>query len=125
RTLLSTFWVDTIADSGPGSLRQAILDVNSLPGESHTIDFALPGQGVRTITPASPLPPISGSVRIDGSSQPGYAGTPLIQLGGSQGGPTVGLTIAGPSVTVRGLAVDRFAIETTRDERLIAQVHPQ
>ena len=35
---------------------------------------------------ASPLPAITTSVLIDGFSQPGYAGTPLIALIGSQSG---------------------------------------
>ena len=86
RTLLSTFLVNTTADSGPGSLRQAILDSNAATGGTSTIDFAIPGQGVQTIAPISPLPAITKSVLIDGFSQPGYAGTPLIELSGSQAG---------------------------------------
>jgi hypothetical protein len=38
RTLPSTFTVLNLADSGPGSLRQAVLDANANPGS--TIDFA-------------------------------------------------------------------------------------
>ena len=100
--------VDTTADSGPGSLRQAILDANAEPGLTVTIDFAIPGAGVQTIDPVTPLPPITGSVLIDGSSQPGYAGTPLIALGG----PSSDLTISGGSLTVRGLTVGGIAIDT-------------
>ena len=37
RTLLSALLVNTTADSGPGSLRQAILDSNSAAGSSNTI----------------------------------------------------------------------------------------
>ena len=76
--------MSTTADSGPGSLRQAILDSNAATGSTNTIDFDIPGQGVQTIAPASPLPAITSPVLIDGTSQPGYAGTPLIQLSGSQ-----------------------------------------
>src|SRR5215813_11036486 len=32
RTVPSTFLVENLADSGPGSLRQAVLDANALPG---------------------------------------------------------------------------------------------
>src|SRR5438128_1636571 len=32
RTVPSTFMVENLADGGPGSLRQAILDANALPG---------------------------------------------------------------------------------------------
>jgi hypothetical protein len=48
RTLLSTFLVNTTADSGPGSLRQAILNSNTAIGGRNTIEFAIPGCGVQT-----------------------------------------------------------------------------
>jgi hypothetical protein len=109
RTLLSTFLVNTAADSGPGSLRQAILDSNAATSFTNTIDFDIPGQGVQTIAPLSPLPAITQSVLIDGSSQPGYAGASLIDLSGSQAGGGDGLTITGPGVTVRGLDINGFS----------------
>ena len=37
--------VTTANDSGPGSLRQAIIDANAIPGPN-TITFAIPGSGV-------------------------------------------------------------------------------
>ena len=103
------FFVTTTADSGPGSLRQAILDSNAATGSTNTIDFDIPGQGVQTIAPASPLPAITNPVLIDGFSQPGYDGTPLIELNGSQAGTGDGLTITGPDVTVRGLDINNFS----------------
>jgi hypothetical protein len=109
RTLLSTFLVTNTADSGPGSLRQAIIDSNGATGQTNTIDFALPGQGVHTISPLSPLPAITQSVLVDGQSQPAYAGTPLIQIGGSQSGGGDGLTITGSDVAVRGLDITNFS----------------
>ena len=48
RTLLSTFFVDTIDDSGAGSLRQAVLDANDQAGPDE-IHFSL-GPGANTIT---------------------------------------------------------------------------
>ena len=45
-------------DSGPGSLRQAILYANGLGGASHTITFALPA-GSQTITLLTPLPAVT------------------------------------------------------------------
>ena len=109
RTLLSTFLVSTTADSGPGSLRQAILDSNAATGSTERIDFDIPGTGVQTIAPLSPLPTITSPVLIDGTSQPDYAGTPLIELNGSQAGGGDGLTISAAGVTVCGLDVNSFS----------------
>ncbi len=109
RTMLSTLLVINTADSGTGSLRQAILDSNAASGKTNTIDFAIPGGGVRMIAPLSALPPIARSVLIDGFSQPGYAGTPVIELSGSRAGLADGLTITGPGVTVRGLDIGGFS----------------
>ena len=108
RTLLSTFLVNTTADSGAGSLRQAILDSNAATGGTSTIDFDIPGQEARIISPLSPLPAITGSVLIDGFSQPGYSGTPLIELSGGGPGIINGLTITGSDVTIRGLDINGF-----------------
>jgi hypothetical protein len=109
RTLLATFLVTSAADSGPGSLRQAILDSDASVGATNTIDFNIASPGVQTIFPLSPLPGITDPVLIDGESQPGYAGTPLIQIDGSQSGGGHGLTITGPDVTVRGLDITTFS----------------
>src|SRR6516225_6219946 len=59
RTLLATFAVTNTDDSGPGSLRQAILDSNAATGGTNVIDFAISGAGVQTIAPFSPLPAIT------------------------------------------------------------------
>ena len=125
RGLLSAFLVDTTADSGPGSLRQAILDADAASTGSNCIDFDIPGEGVQTISLASPLPSITESTLIDGWSQPGHAGSALIRLVGGQSAGAPGLTISGPSVTIRGLAVEAFGIDATADEQLVAQVQPQ
>ena len=108
--------VDTTADSGPGSLRQAILDANTVTGQTVTIDFAIPAPGVQTIELASPLPAITASVSIDGSSQPGFAGTPLIALGGE----STDLMIADGNLTVRGLSFSQVAIDASTSEQLLA-----
>ena len=65
-----TFLVNTTADSGPGSLRQAILDSNAATG-GNSINFNIPGTGVQTIALQSALPTITTAVVIDGYSQPG------------------------------------------------------
>ena len=77
----TTYTVTNTGDSGAGSLRQAITDANLGPGP-HTIAFDILGSGVQTIAVASNLPVAtsSGGLTVDGTTQPGYAGTPLIAL---------------------------------------------
>jgi uncharacterized protein (TIGR03437 family) len=104
---LATFTVTNTNDSGPGSLRQAIIDANANAGLD-TINFNT-GSGVQTIQPTSALPTITSPVTIDGTSQPGYAGSPLIELNGvSAGVGSFGLRITAGSSTVRGLVINRF-----------------
>jgi len=62
--------VTNTADSGAGSLRQAILTANTTPGPN-SIRFNLPGAGVQTITPQTALPDLTRQVVIDGYTQPG------------------------------------------------------
>ncbi len=102
-----SFVVTTTADSGAGSLRVVIGNANADPGS--TITFDIPGSGVQTITPASPLPNITSSVVIDGLSQPGAApGSLLIELNGSEAGPASGLTLTAANSTVEGLVINGF-----------------
>ncbi len=119
------FVVTTTADSGPGSLRQAILDANTVTDGPVTIDFAIPGAGVQTIEPVAPLPPITTSVLIDGTTQPGFAGTPLIAFSGLSPGSPGSLIISGGNDTVRGLALASVTIDATVGQRLIAVVAAQ
>jgi CSLREA domain-containing protein len=100
-----TFTVTNTNDSGAGSLRQAILDANANPG-ADTIAFQI-GSGIQAITPTSPLPAITDPVTIDGTTQPGYAGTPLVELLGDKAGGD-GLNIQAGGTTVRALAVSHF-----------------
>ena len=111
------FAVDTTADSGPGSLRQAILDADSEAGLALTIDFAIPGDRLRTIEPVTPLPAITASVLIDGTTQPGFNGAPLIAVGGRSPGSVGPLTVSGGNLTIRGMALSGIAIDATADER--------
>ena len=112
----ATFTVTNTNDSGPGSLRQAILDANASPG-SDTIAFDIPGTGVHTITPATPLLGLDGSLLIDGYTQPGASANTdpvatnavlLIELDGSVAGG-VGLAVGStPGVEIRGLVINRW-----------------
>src|SRR5438105_834129 len=73
------FTVTTTADSGAGSLRQAIADANATAG-TDTIGFAIPGTGLRTIVlTTGALPAVTDPVTIDATTQPGYAGQPLVR----------------------------------------------
>lgn len=103
------FVVNTVADNGPGSLRQAIEDANANAGKD-TITFNIPDcLGVCTIQPTSALPAIFEAVVIDGFSQPGSGpGTLLIELNG-QSALSNGLNLAAGASTVKGLVINRFA----------------
>jgi hypothetical protein len=108
RSLPSVFMVTTVADDGLGSFRRAILDSNSNPG-TDTIAFNIGGGGVQTIQPLSALPEVMDPVVIDGRTQPGFAGTPMIVLDGSGTGFFAnGLTITAGNSTVQGLVVHSF-----------------
>jgi hypothetical protein len=109
----TTFQVTTTTDNGdnvnptPGSLRRAILDANLTPG-TDTISFSIPGAAPFTITPLAPLPDITDTVIINGTLQPGFAGTPIIELNGISAGAANGLTINAASSVIRGLVINRF-----------------
>jgi hypothetical protein len=98
---------DAVPDPAHFSLREAIEAANAHPGQD-IIDFDLPDQ-TRTISPLSPLPNITDPVIVDGTSQFGYAGLPLVELDGSQAGDGAnGLTITGGGSIVRGLVIHSF-----------------
>src|SRR5437762_6293280 len=68
------FTVTTTNDTGAGSLRQAITDANGNGADVvDTIQFDItdPPAGVRTITPATALPPITRPIILDGYTQAG------------------------------------------------------
>jgi titin len=104
----NTYQVTNTNDSGAGSLRQAIFDANASLG-ADTITFNIPGSGVKTISPIFPLPAITDPVTLDGTTQSGYAGTPLVELNGSSAGAVqAGLVVSAGNSTVRGLAINNF-----------------
>ncbi|MEZ6043004.1 MAG: hypothetical protein R3C20_21080 [Planctomycetaceae bacterium] len=112
RTLLAVFTVTTTADSGPGSLRDAITQAN-VDTAADTIEFNIPGAGPHTIQPLTPLPAFASRILVDGFSQPLYAGTPQIFLDGSVSGgsafvlPRAGNWPAGSEI--RGLAIGNWS----------------
>jgi hypothetical protein len=102
-----TFVVTNVDDSGPGSLRQAITDANNNPGLD-IITFNISGAS-RSIKPILTLPTITDPVVIDGTTQPGFAGTPVVELNGSAGAAGVGLSIAASGCTIRALVINKFS----------------
>jgi len=100
RVVLSNFLVTSAADSGSGSLHQAILDANA-DSDADVIEFNIGGGGAHTIDLPDRLV-VTNPVTIDGTSQPGYAGEPLITLQGTE----YALWLDGvDGSTVKGLAV--------------------
>lgn len=112
-----TFVVNTTDDSNSGtcnggaepcSLRRAINLANQTPGADE-ISFNINGGGVQTIAPTSELPIIQGVVTIDGTTQPGFNGKPLIEIKGANlGSAGDGLRINGSGIVIRGLAINEF-----------------
>src|SRR6266542_316231 len=95
-------------DSRAGSLRQAIIDANATSGRQ-TISFNIAGAGVHTIVPLSALPEFTDPVIVDGTTQPGFSGTPIIEISGAGlSGPVSGIVITAGNSTVRGLVINRF-----------------
>ncbi len=106
--LLNTFTVTNTNNSGAGSLNQAILDANALGGMD-TIAFNIIGAGTHTINLTSALPTITGTVILDGWSEPGFAGTPIIELdGGNAVVDGLKLSAGSAGSTIRGLVINRF-----------------
>lgn len=115
--------VDTTEDGriadGNCALREAIeaadtnLALDGCPAgsgsEADIITFQIPGTPPHAIQLTSALPVMTEPVVIDGTTQPGFAGTPVIEIDGSGAGEQVnGLVIVAGSSTVRGLAITGF-----------------
>ncbi|MFL6335798.1 MAG: carboxypeptidase regulatory-like domain-containing protein [Pyrinomonadaceae bacterium] len=113
----TTLTVNTTGDGDDGacnaahcSLREAILTSNSTVGQFETVAFNIGGGGARTITLTSALPAITDPLLIDGTTQPGFVGSPLVKLDGAEAGAvTAGLNINGGGSTVRGLIISGFS----------------
>ncbi len=97
---------DGVCDAGHCSLHEAIDAANASAG-ADLIGFDIGGGGVRRIAPTAELPTISDPVTIDGSTQPGFAGTPIVELDGSAAGDVNGLetSIEAGGTVLRSLAV--------------------
>ena len=113
RIVPQTIVASSTADSGPGTLRQALLDANAAEG-NNTIKFAFRGVPPYVIHLLSPLPQISDPVVIDGWSQIQFQGQPVIEIDGTNVVPPTptaertGLSIVVGGTTVRGLVLNGF-----------------
>ncbi|MGN6184329.1 MAG: Calx-beta domain-containing protein [Thermoanaerobaculia bacterium] len=103
----ATYTVNTVGDTDDGTcdvanctLREAINAANV--AGSGTIAFAA-GSGPITITLATPLPDVTAPVVIDGTTQPGYAGNPIVQITGIAASNCI--VIRASDTTVRGLDI--------------------
>ena len=99
----TTYTVTTNADGGAGSLRAGI-------NTADIIVFRIGGGGAATINLLSALPAITVPVTIDGTTQPGFAGTPLIELNGTGalGAHGINISATGGGSTIKGLIINRF-----------------
>ncbi|HEX9962888.1 MAG TPA: hypothetical protein VGB00_18290, partial [Pyrinomonadaceae bacterium] len=113
--------VTSDADSGPGTLRQAILDANASTGVADTINFDIaPLGGLKTINLLSPLPAITDPLEIRGYTQSGSVQNTMavgsnavlnIELNGAGAGSAIGLrcsTAAAAPCSFSGLIINRF-----------------
>lgn len=118
---------DGVCDATHCSLREAINGANAAAG-ADTITFNIGGGGLQTIEPNSsglgPLPEITDTVTVDGTTQPGYAGSPLVVLKGTLVPTGYGLSIATMTSghIVRGLAIGAFSVGIQIGERAIASI---
>jgi CSLREA domain-containing protein len=105
--------VNSAADPGDGTctpanctLREAITAANADPAFS-TIHFAI-GSGPQTILPGEGMS-VANPVRINGTTQPGFAGTPLIEISGANAEEgSSGLSLIAPGNIVEGLVINGF-----------------
>ncbi len=116
----ATFLVTSVADAGPGTLRQAIINANGSTNVAvpDVINFNL-GTGPFKIQPLTQLPDVTEAVIIDGYSQSGATANTLpvgsnanvvVELSGALLASGNGLVLAGGvgGSTVKGLAINSF-----------------
>jgi hypothetical protein len=126
RQLLSNWVVTNTADSGVGSLRQAIIHADTMGSAGDHIVFDIPTTdlgynpttGAFTIRPQSALPLVSTPVSIDGYTQPGAAVNTATAFDNAQlkivldgiklSSSENGLLIPAGGTTVRGLVIENF-----------------
>jgi CSLREA domain-containing protein len=108
----ATFTVNTTADPYPGdgvcdafecTLRDAINAANLNPA-TDAISFDIAGSPPYTITPTASLPAITDPAVIDATTEPDFAGSPVVEI---DGGINANLTITAGDSTIRGFVINR------------------
>jgi choice-of-anchor C domain-containing protein len=131
------FNFDTVVntnDSGAGSLRQVLINANTLTNDAalavsgrtaaleHVVFMIGNGSaaaglrsginlfsgGVASIAATSELP-VTAPLTIDAQTQPGWSANPLIELNGAGAGSVAGAINASASLTLRGLVINRYS----------------
>ncbi|MCB9521733.1 MAG: right-handed parallel beta-helix repeat-containing protein, partial [Myxococcales bacterium] len=98
--------VTSPSNSGAGSLRSAIEQVNGAGAGPHTIIVDALSGPIRLITP---LPPVSVAVTIDASGTVADGGVPTVVLDGASLVGATGLELVGGASTVRGISIVNFS----------------
>ncbi len=120
---------DSVCDTTECTLREAVAEVNARPG-GNTILFDIPTSdpgfdgAVFTIDIGGlPLILSDDATEIDGTSQPGFAGTPIVRVaaGAPSGVPSVALRISSSNNTVRGLLVNESPAESELEAGIVVE----
>ncbi|HEU5283162.1 MAG TPA: DUF2341 domain-containing protein, partial [Burkholderiales bacterium] len=108
---LSALYASKGAD-GRISLREAIVAANNTvnAGTADLVRFNILGAGPHTINLASALPDVTDAVSIDGTTDPDFTGTPIIELNGAGTVGVNGLNLIANGNTIRGLIINRFDV---------------
>ena len=97
--------------SGLCTLRAALDEANALGGADE-IRFSVGGGGIQILTVGGPdALEATTPLTIRGETQPGFTGTPLIQLDFNGGGAIPGLFLTGDDITVRSLGIRGFPLD--------------
>lgn len=105
----ATFTVTNTLEMGAGSLQQAILNANT-NNDADVIVFNIPPGGPQQIILTNDLPLVTSPLTIDATTQPGFSGTPIIELSGEgeDSFSFYGLRLNSHGNVVRGLVINRF-----------------
>ena len=106
----ATFTVTTTNATGPGSLYEAINNVIGSSDPANTIAFSI-GSGPVSIRTGFQFAFITKPVTIDGTTQPGYSGTPIVELDGTGCNTRgcIGLRLLGGNSTVKGMVINNYS----------------